>query len=542
MPVVCPKCQVTNRDTARFCSNCAAPLTGSLTCPGCGAAHPSDARFCLQCGVPLRGASPPGGLGTGLLQANALLQDRYMIVRLVGQGGMGAVYEAADQRIPGKRWALKEMSGAALGGHQQVAEAAAAFRQEAQVLAKLSHPNLPTISDFFSEGSKQYLVMEFVDGETLEAKLVHAQAPLAEPPVVEWAQQVCDVLVYLHSRRPPVIFRDLKPSNIMIDDTGRVKLIDFGIARIFKPGKSGDTQVMGTPGYAAPEQYGKAQTDPRSDVYSLGVSLLRLLTGYDPAESPFNLPSVRSMNPKVSPAMEAIIDRATQHEAGSRYQSAREMLADLQALGAGGAVSTPAGGLKSILSQVSVQQHQKAGAAAAASAHTVSAASLYGGQAARPVGFRSRLWVTLGIALLVGALAGTLASLAMWALGFVGVSVASAGGSLAAKLTRRPGAAFLSVVAAWLTGILLLSSGYLAPPLYTLAMGAAIEFSFLMGSYRRFGPGATVLATISGMLGWFVLFFAANEPVAALERLPACAIGAAITGAAAWLIGKAFRR
>lgn len=265
------------------------------------------------------------GLGTGALPSNFILQGRYTILDKLSQGGMGAVYKVADQRIGGKIWAAKEMSDAALSTPQERAQAVAAFQQEAQLLATLDHPNIPKVTDYFTENHKHYIVMEFVPGETLEERLVRQQVPCSEQEVREWALQLCVVLSYLHKQTPPVIFRDLKPANIMLTPQGQLKLIDFGIARFFQPGKGKDTQILGTPGYAPPEQYGQGQTDARSDIYSLGVTLHTLLTGHDPETTPFSLPPVRQLNQGVSRELEEVIAKATQTDVSQRYQDVSEM-------------------------------------------------------------------------------------------------------------------------------------------------------------------------------------------------------------------------
>ena len=217
----------------------------------------------------------------------------------------------------GTYWAVKEMSDAAIVDPIEKARAVAGFQQEAQLLAQLAHPNIPKVTDYFTENNKHYIVMEFVPGETLEDRLVRLQAPCSEQEVRQWSAQLCDVLAYLHSQNPAIIFRDLKPGNIMLTPQGQIKLIDFGIARLFKPGKSSDTQVVGTPGFASPEQYGRGQTDGRSDVYSLGVVLHHLLTLHDPTTTPFALPPARQLRPTVSPQMEQILVRATQSNVSS---------------------------------------------------------------------------------------------------------------------------------------------------------------------------------------------------------------------------------
>jgi serine/threonine protein kinase len=288
-------------------------------CPNCQQEISSLVQFCPYCGN-----SFSNNL-TGRLSVESILDGRYLIIRLVGQGGMGAVYQATDTRLQGRMCAIKEMSIHALPPDEQV-EAVQNFEQEAQLLARLSHPNLPQVHDFFQDGNsgRYYLVMDFVEGETLGTILAR-QGPLPENVVRNWGNQLCDVLDYLHQRSPPIIFRDLKPDNIMLDKNNQIKLIDFGIARFFKPAQSKDTQVIGTPGFAAPEQYGQGQTDARSDVYSLGVTLLTLLTGYDPAQNPFSLPEAKQLNPAISIQITSVIKRATQIQPASRWANARDM-------------------------------------------------------------------------------------------------------------------------------------------------------------------------------------------------------------------------
>jgi len=237
---------------------------------------------------------------------------------------MGAVYLVEDQRIFGKKYALKEMLNT-LADPAERTLALRQFEQEARILATLEHPNLPRIIDYFSEHGRQYLVMEFIEGQTLEEILESQPSFLSEAMVIDWALQLCNVLDYLHAHVPPIIFRDLKPSNVMLDVNGRVKLIDFGIARVFQPGKAHDTSALGTPGYAPPEQYGKGQTDARSDIYALGATLYHLLTRYNPSQSFFNLPPIRSINPNVSEAFEQVITKALSLDPAQRWQSAKEM-------------------------------------------------------------------------------------------------------------------------------------------------------------------------------------------------------------------------
>ncbi|OQY20048.1 MAG: hypothetical protein B6I34_08940 [Anaerolineaceae bacterium 4572_32.1] len=277
-----------------------------------------------------------------MLTPNTLLQDRYRILRHIGGGGMGLVYLADDNRLPGRMCladdnrlpgrmcAVKEMSPDQLPPNDRT-WATNAFRQEAQMLARLDHPGLTSVTDFFPQDGNLYLVMDYVRGQTLEDILRDTpNERLPQGQVLNVVRQLCAVLQYLHGQNPPVIFRDLKPSNVMLTPEGQVKLIDFGIARLFKPAKSQDTVTLGTPGYAAPEQWGTAgQSDVRSDVYGLGVLLLRLTTGYDPTPNPFPLPQPRALMPEISPKIEYLILRATPTEPGARYQSVAEFRRDI---------------------------------------------------------------------------------------------------------------------------------------------------------------------------------------------------------------------
>jgi serine/threonine-protein kinase len=261
------------------------------------------------------------GSATGTLPQQTVLQDRYVVMQKLGQGGMGAVYRAGDRRLSTITWAVKEMSQSAISGPLERQQARDAFRHEAEMLAALNHPNLPRVTDHFEQDGKAYLVMEYVPGETLLSFLVREGLPQPQARVFEWTRQLCDALHYLHTQSPPIIFRDLKPANIMLAPGGQVKLIDFGIARLFKPGQAKDTQAFGTIGYSAPEQYGRGQTDARSDVYSLGVLLHQLLTGYDPTSTPFRLPPAGQVNPSLPQPISDAIAAATDSDPERRFAS-----------------------------------------------------------------------------------------------------------------------------------------------------------------------------------------------------------------------------
>jgi WD40 repeat protein len=225
---------------------------------------------------------------TGFLIAQTQLRGRYVIISLAGRGGYGAVYKARDTSFGNRLVAIKEMSQNTLNPQERAA-AADAFYHEALLLASLTHPNLPRIYEQFTENGRSYLVMDFIEGETLDdliQKLPGRCMPVER--VLDLALALCSVLEYLHSLHPPIIFRDLKPANIMLTPAGHLFLIDFGIARHFKPGQKKDTAALGSSGYAPPEQYGKSQTTTRADIYSLGATLHEFLSGRDPADSPFH--------------------------------------------------------------------------------------------------------------------------------------------------------------------------------------------------------------------------------------------------------------
>lgn len=297
----------------------------TITCRQCQTINPPTAHYCSACRLPLGTAT--GAPGTPPLASGAILDNRYRIVQELGGGAMGRVYLAEDRRFNGLRCAVKEMidPSADPAKHQ---EAVRRFEDEATMLRTLSHPHIPRVSDHFTEGARSYLVMDYVEGETLDAALKRQNGPLPEAQVLRWADQLLGVLAYLHGHQPAIVFRDLKPPNIMRRPDDSVVVIDFGIAQHFNPQRQGT--VIGTPGYAAPEQY-LGRAEPRSDLYGLGATLHHLLTGSDPqSRTYFDFPPVRRLNPLVSEATERTLVRALERDLSQRFATADEMR---QALG-----------------------------------------------------------------------------------------------------------------------------------------------------------------------------------------------------------------
>jgi len=281
-----------------------------------------------------------GALPNEPLSSGTVLQNRYEIERLLGGGGMGMVYLARDQRLANRYCAVKEMVDHFIDQQQRI-EANEYFAREADTLAQLKHAAIPAITDRFDDQNRHYLVMEYIEGRNLEEEIAARGGPLPEGLIVDIARQLCDVLAYLHGSTPPVIYRDMKPSNVMLTSKGRVVLIDFGIARLFKSARKGT--MIGTLGFAPPEQY-QGAVDPRSDIYSLGATLHYVLTGRDPEKfPPFSFPPVRDLRPEVSTNLAGAIDRALAYQADARpadIQDFRDML--LYGKGLGDTTRAPA--------------------------------------------------------------------------------------------------------------------------------------------------------------------------------------------------------
>ncbi len=263
-----------------------------MLCQYCGTPNSVDTIFCSACHYLMQIPQPPEIPSTVahlvMEASHKLLHDRYRLLFILGQGGFASVYKAQDTLAHNRNVAIKEINLAGLQ-QQELRDATTSFNSEIQVLSDLQHPGLPQLYDYFTDTQHWYLVMEFIEGETLEHYLEQSIGGhfLQLLDVLRVGIQLCTVLDYMHTHQPSIIFRDLKPSNVMLIPDGTVRLIDFGIARYFKPGRLRDTMAFGSPGYAAPEQYGKAQTTSLTDIYSLGALLHQMLTGTDPTEVPF---------------------------------------------------------------------------------------------------------------------------------------------------------------------------------------------------------------------------------------------------------------
>lgn len=298
----------------------------TLFCSTCGALIEEAHSPCLHCGQAEQEEAST--------QAIPLLRERYQREKLLGSGGFSAVYQARDLLINGRLVAIKEITLQGLSA-DEVIEATETFNREVQILSVLNHAQVPTLYEHFSDQEHWYLVLEYIKGQTLEDFLAEREAqrrPLTLDEILSIASQLCLVLDYLHTRQPPIVFRDLKPGNIMRTPAGSLYLIDFGIARYYRPGQRRDTQRLGSPGYAAPEQYGRAQSSPRSDIYSLGALLSFLLSGQDPADKRLSLSPLRLNGQPGSAELESLVSRMLLPDPDERPGSIQEVAARLAAV------------------------------------------------------------------------------------------------------------------------------------------------------------------------------------------------------------------
>lgn len=261
-----------------------------------------------------------------MLEIGSLVDGKYKILNKVGQGGMSVVYLAMNEKA-NKQWAIKEVRKDGIKDFEVVKQGLVA---ETDILKKLNHPHLPSIIDVIDTNDSFIIIMDYIQGNSLNKALDEFGAQSQEN-VIDWAKQLCDVLGYLHTRTPAIIYRDMKPANVMLKPDGNVTLIDFGTAREFKEKNLADTTCLGTVGYAAPEQFGgMGQTDARTDIYCLGATLYHLVTGMNPCEPPYEIKPIREINPALSSGLERIILKCTQRDPNDRYQSAAELMYALE--------------------------------------------------------------------------------------------------------------------------------------------------------------------------------------------------------------------
>lgn len=262
-----------------------------------------------------------------MLQVGSVLDGKYKILNEIGHGGMSVVYLALNERA-NKTWAIKEVRKDGGNDQEVVSQGLIA---ETEMLKKLHHPNLPSIVDVIDTQDSFIIVMDYIEGRSLQ-DLLDTSGPQSVEKVVDWAKQLCDVLGYLHSRIPPIIYRDMKPPNVMLRPNGQVMLIDFGTAREYKQHNDRDTTWLGTRGYAAPEQFGgRGQTDARTDIYCLGATIYHLLTGYSPADTQFVILPLGQLKPELAGSgIEEVVATCCQPDPANRYQNCAELMYALE--------------------------------------------------------------------------------------------------------------------------------------------------------------------------------------------------------------------
>ncbi|MCC8072618.1 MAG: TIGR02452 family protein [Clostridiales bacterium] len=331
----CYYCGAKVLDNAKFCLKCGKELEYDLSestviCQHCGEQALSDYQYCLHCGKSLEQPNLENTEHTTVLQEDEfpdiVTDDRYKLLRKIGRGGTSRVYLAEDLKI-GRECAVKIANKT--GYVNEIASKL--LMEEANKMKYLAHISIPQLYDIIDEEGRLCIVMEYIEGATLDSIIRNTKYPLEEKTVVEWGKQLCNVLYYLHSLNPPRIFRDVKPSNIMLQPNGLIKLFDFGIMRTYDFDKTVDTCSLGTKGFAAPEQFGgKGQSDARTDIYALGMTLHYLLTGINPVQMPDGVLPIVRYRPELSIKLDSVIQKCVQNNPDDRYQNCMELLKDLE--------------------------------------------------------------------------------------------------------------------------------------------------------------------------------------------------------------------
>lgn len=314
-------------------------MTSTLFCDTCGAALPAQATSCAVCRHYYGTASPSSAVPTAkeslpislaahtVLRPGSLFALRYRILEKGGEGGFGVIYKAHDLDQHNRLVAIKQINLSLLSP-QKMIEATDSYNREVSYLSQLTHISIPHFYNYFTDPGNWYVVMDYIEGETLEDKLQKTRhGHFTVQQVLAIGIALCDVLGYLHAQHPPIIFRDVKPANIMLTKTGRIYLIDFGIARHYTAGQTSDTAPLGSPGYAAPEQYGKAQTTAQTDIYGLGATLQTLLTGKEPLEF---LVGGALLDRTIPEKIQALLQKMLARDASQRPQSMDEVKQSLQ--------------------------------------------------------------------------------------------------------------------------------------------------------------------------------------------------------------------
>lgn len=261
-----------------------------------------------------------------MLEIGTLVDNKYKILHEIGHGGMSVVYMAVNERA-NKTWAIKEVQKRGSVDFEAVRQELTA---EIELLKRLRHPNLPSIVDVLVEEERFLIVMDYIEGNSL-AQILREEGSIPQEYVIDWAKQLCSVLLYLHTLDPPIIYRDMKPGNIICKPDGTLILIDFGTAREFENRKRADTICLGTVGYAAPEQFGGlGQSDARTDIYGLGATMYHLLTGWNPARTPYEFRPIRQADASLSAGLEHIVEKCTRRNPEERYPSAAELMYALE--------------------------------------------------------------------------------------------------------------------------------------------------------------------------------------------------------------------
>lgn len=332
----CSYCKAVNRNGTRYCGSCGkfigfTPASGATsdgsTVVASGGTNPPNVTN------PTNPSSNTGGYRS-LAPGSRLQGGRYVVKSVLGQGGMGAALLATDLRLDGKSVVIKELISDSVDP-SRLQEDVRNFKREVSLLAHIDHPLVPSVTDHFQEGTRYFMVQEYVDGENLETRMDRSSQPLKEREALICASEVLDVLDYLAQQTPPIVHRDIKPANTIIGARDkRAHLVDFGIARaeVARNVRRKQTSALGTPGYAPPEQY-QGNADPRSDLYGLAATLHHVLTNRDPRNHPpFNFPPVRTLNPQISVETERVLQRALNNDINQRYQSASAMKQEVDAI------------------------------------------------------------------------------------------------------------------------------------------------------------------------------------------------------------------